>query len=316
MDDIVVSILCLTYNHEAYVRQTFDGFLAQETSFRYEVVVHDDASTDGTAEIIREYQRKYPDIFFPIIQEENVCSRGIDIFSEYLMKKARGKYAAFCEGDDYWIDSGKLQMQYDVLEANEDVDICATGCVCLSGEVFEKGVCPSKENRLFTTDEVIRGGGGFVATASLFFRKKSLETLKTGLDYMIQIHGAVRGGMYYIAKNTCVYRINVKGSWTQRNNENIQGYLGHLEWLSGLLRQLDEETDYQFSDAIDEVILGFDWQRVRIVWNVDEMFDKRYDKFFLHNHWRSRLTARALQFMPKQMRDKMREALIKYEHRK
>ncbi|MFK2238497.1 glycosyltransferase family 2 protein [Bacteroides fragilis] len=105
----LVSIFCITYNHSSYIRQCLDGFLIQKTNFPFEVLIHDDASTDDTAGIIKEYEAKYPDIIKPIYQVENQYSKGLDINIVYNLPRARGKYIAMCEGDDYWIDPLKLQ---------------------------------------------------------------------------------------------------------------------------------------------------------------------------------------------------------------
>jgi glycosyltransferase involved in cell wall biosynthesis len=116
-DAPLVTIMCSTYNHEPYIRQCLEGFVMQETDFKFEAVVHDDASTDKTADIIREYETKYPDIFKPIYQKTN--GFGSERNSRMKQKATRGKYIALCEGDDYWTDPFKLQKQVDYLEENK-----------------------------------------------------------------------------------------------------------------------------------------------------------------------------------------------------
>lgn len=118
-EEILVSIICTTYNHEKYISYAIDGFLMQKTNFKYEILVNDDASTDNTAKILKEYQKKYPDLLKVIYQKENQYSKGI-IVTNILLEKAKGKYIAFCEGDDYWIDENKLQKQVDFLEKNKN----------------------------------------------------------------------------------------------------------------------------------------------------------------------------------------------------
>ena len=108
-----VSVLCATFNHEEYLRQTLDGFLSQKTDFPYEVLVNDDASTDGTAAILREYAEKYPEVIRPFYQEENLYSRRINLYDVVFFPAVRGEYIAVCEGDDYWNDPEKLQLQVD-----------------------------------------------------------------------------------------------------------------------------------------------------------------------------------------------------------
>lgn len=121
---IMVSVLTLAYNHANYIRQCLDGILMQQTNFRYELLIHDDASTDGTQDIIREYEARYPDIIKPIYQQENQYSKKVPIGTTFLYPRAQGKYIAFCEGDDYWTDPLKLQKQVDFLEANPEYTVC------------------------------------------------------------------------------------------------------------------------------------------------------------------------------------------------
>lgn len=115
----LLSVVCLAYNHAAFIRETLEGFLQQETDFPFEVIVHDDASTDITAAIIYEYAARYPAVIKPIYQRENQYRQGIP-FSTQLFAKARGQYIAYCEGDDYWTDPRKLQIQVDFLEQHGD----------------------------------------------------------------------------------------------------------------------------------------------------------------------------------------------------
>lgn len=125
MNTPLVSICCITYNHAQFIRKCLDGFLMQKTDFPIEILIHDDCSTDGTTEIIREYEAKYPDLIFPLYEEENQYQQGkaaeIDL---YNYRRARGKYIAYCEGDDYWTDLLKLQKQVDFMEANPEYSVC------------------------------------------------------------------------------------------------------------------------------------------------------------------------------------------------
>ena len=126
MSDIKVSICCLAYNHEPYIRQCLDGFVMQKCNFTFEVLIHDDASKDKTASIIREYEAKYPDIIKPIYQTVNQYSIGVSATKKHNFPRSKGKYIAICEGDDYWTDPLKLQKQVDFLEANQNFSICWT----------------------------------------------------------------------------------------------------------------------------------------------------------------------------------------------
>jgi glycosyltransferase involved in cell wall biosynthesis len=121
----VVSIACISYNHANYIRDCLDGFLRQETNFPFEIVIHDDASTDETQDIIREYAQRYPDLFFPLLQTENQYSKlGGGIIVRFNYPRCRGRYIAICEGDDYWTDKYKLQKQFDFMEAHPEFNLC------------------------------------------------------------------------------------------------------------------------------------------------------------------------------------------------
>jgi len=126
----LVSIVCTTYNHELYIEQTLDSFVLQQCSFPIEIIVHDDASTDGTAEIIRKYANTYPNLIRPILQTENQYSQGVDIWEYLFTKEAKGKYIAICEGDDFWTDPQKLQKQIDFLENNSDCGLVYSKAMC------------------------------------------------------------------------------------------------------------------------------------------------------------------------------------------
>lgn len=166
MDSLpLVSICCITYNHAPFIRKCLDGFLLQETSFPVEILIHDDASTDGTDGIIREYVEKYPNLILPLFETENQYSQGkqseIDF---YNYQRARGKYIAYCEGDDYWTDPLKLQKQVDFMESHPDYSVCFHRCKHL---VFPENTMKDDEaGNLFLNNEV-----GIDLSIELFFRK-------------------------------------------------------------------------------------------------------------------------------------------------
>ena len=132
--EVDVSIICTAYNQKKYIRNTLDGFLMQKTDFKYEIIVHDDASTDGTAAVIMEYANQYPDIIIPICQTENQYSQGVPFIFEYIIPMVNGKYIAYCEGDDYWFEPLKLQWQYDFMESHRDYIACGHNVVMIEDD--------------------------------------------------------------------------------------------------------------------------------------------------------------------------------------
>jgi len=121
---VLVSICCITFNHDKFIKECLEGFIKQKTNFNYEVLIYDDASTDNNAYIIKEYEKIYPNIIKPIYQKENQFSKGVSLSLTYNFPRAQGKYIAMCEGDDYWTDPLKLQKQVDFLEGNPEYGIC------------------------------------------------------------------------------------------------------------------------------------------------------------------------------------------------
>ena len=131
---ILVSVITLAYNHKQYICECIEGILMQKTSFEFELIIHDDASTDGTADIIRDYESRFPNIIKPIYQTENQYSKGFKQASAYINSQVKGKYIAFCEGDDYWTDPMKLQRQVDFLESHPDYGLVHTDYCFLDNE--------------------------------------------------------------------------------------------------------------------------------------------------------------------------------------
>lgn len=166
----LVSIRCLAYNHEKYIREALEGFVMQKTNFKFEAIVHDDASTDNTASIIREYAEKYPEIIKPILEKENQYSKHDGSLSQIVNAACKGKYIALCEGDDYWTDSYKLQKQVDFMESHPDYTMCFHNAT----EHFETGNISDKPfstitNKDYSGVEIYKQW--IVPTASVLLRK-------------------------------------------------------------------------------------------------------------------------------------------------
>ena len=257
ISEVCVSIICNTYNHEKYIKDALESFVTQKTNFAYEILVHDDASTDNTANIIREYEAKYPNLIKPIYQTENQYSNNVQITTVFQHSRVRGKYIAYCEGDDFWIDDMKLQKQVEALEAHPEVDICAHQAQKMrKGEVVGI-VGPSQKNCIFTPEQVIAGGGGFVATASLMYRSTMIEQYDRvmNLDYVWQIYGSLRGGMLYLADTMSVYRLAVGGSWTECMQKDVEKRKDHSKRIESMLQQLNVDTDGKYSAVIHKKII-------------------------------------------------------------
>ncbi len=221
----LVSICCITYNHKNYIHDAIEGFLMQKTDFPIEIIIHDDASTDGTAEIIKEYADKNPGLFVTILQTENQWSKGIKPSLTYVWPRARGKYIALCEGDDYWTDPLKLQKQVDFLEENPDYSLCFHASKTIRNNdpqnfsIIRPRKLPS--NRKFEMKHIILGGGGFMATNSMLFLKDRIQGRPEWMnnapvgDIPLMLLLASKGEIGYIDDVMSVYRVmSSSTSWS------------------------------------------------------------------------------------------------------
>lgn len=172
MDEVKVSVICLAYNHEKYIRRSLDSMLQQETNFKYEIIIHDDCSTDTTRQIIQEYHDEYPGQIKVILQDENQYQKGKPIVEEFMLPLASGKYIAFCECDDYWTDSHKLQLQYDYMESHSNCSLCCHNTIyhCLNKDVPDYNFNSWTDVHIMNEYEVFMQWK--VHTSSFFMRKE------------------------------------------------------------------------------------------------------------------------------------------------
>jgi len=261
MSEVKVSVICLAYNQENEIRQALDGFVAQQTPWPIEVLVHDDASTDGTADVIREYEARYPELIYGFYAPENRLSQGIVISRDILYPFIHGEYVALCEGDDYWTSPQKLRLQVEALEKHPEADICAHAACRLrpGGRVIYDA--PYRRDTVIPVEEVIIGGGGFVDTCTLLCRRGAymLQTpMRQELynDYALQIQGSLRGGMVYLGTCMGVYRQGLPGSWTSRHHG--AAHSAYRVLIRNMLRALDEYTEGKYSAVIERRIRLYD----------------------------------------------------------
>ena len=242
----IVSIACLVYNHEPYLRECFDGFVMQQTNFPIEILVHDDASTDHSADIIREYTEKYPDLFKPIYQTENHYSKGVDVFA-LNVKRAKGKYIAVCEGDDYWIDPLKLQKQVVFMEEHEDVNIVTTNCYeLIKGQIREKHKNIASDCYYSSEDYTM---SFFETTCTFLIRKEALVDYNEFLinnklniafgDYPMVYYLSHSKRLYRMSDYTAVYRW---GNGVFAGNSQANNILQTIMTLDAMSKMYNDES--------------------------------------------------------------------------
>ncbi len=253
LENPFVSISCITYNHASFIKKTIDGFLSQKTSFSFEILIHDDCSTDGTTEIIKDYAKKYPDIIFPIFEEVNQFSLGVPSGSAiWNLPRARGKYIALCEGDDYWTDPYKLQIQVDFLESHPDYGMCYTKVKRLdqkSGKVIDEwgGTYTSFEELLKKNT---------IPTLTTVFRRElyidylndvqpSIQDWKMG-DYPLWLYFALKSKIKFINTITGVYRVLEDSASHSKNIEKslvfLQSFHDIRTWFNDKYKGIEQKA--------------------------------------------------------------------------
>lgn len=287
--DYLVNIRCTTYNQASYISDALNGFVMQQTNFPFVAVIVDDASTDGEQEVIRKYVDEHfdhsqesdfkewetEDAFWTFAQ--HIENRNCHFVVIYLKKNLYGnpkkkeiikpylqsKYIAICEGDDYWTDPLKLQKQVGFLEEHEEY--CMTACAFCwvkNGKIIKKHNISDLPREL-TTEEVIKGGGGYLATGSLVYDNERLNGMipkwrkdaNVG-DYPLQIQGTIAGKLWCFSEYMCVYRFDAEGSWSSMYwKKGLEFRLGFLLKEAEWMRELDVETDKKYQKAIHEHLL-------------------------------------------------------------
>ena len=236
----------------------------QKTEYPFEVIVHDDASTDGTTDIIREYEAKYPEIVKPIYQAENQYWRpNTPYIQTFLLPKAEGKYFAICEGDDWFIDPEKLQKQVGFLEAHPEYSMC----VCRAKRHFENApegddiLYPDEEADCdFSMHELLCRGAGRFATNSFVYRREVCTDFPDELyiegvtDYTTLLYAGAVGKVRYLADVMCVHNDGVAGSWTAQNWQKLEKRLASDEKVIAMLERLDKLYGGRYHDSVEEAI--------------------------------------------------------------
>lgn len=250
-----VTVICITYNHQDYIEDAINGFLIQKTDFPFEILIHDDASTDATVDKIKAYHSKYPRLIRPIYQKINLYSQGERILFK-LAPLAKGKYIALCEGDDFWIDEQKLQLQINSLDRESGVDLCfhAVRTLNVQNGVSTKYAWHCDYPCLFSAARLIKEGGSFCPTVSIVTRRRIFDNMPHWAfdapvgDYFLQALASLRGGALFLPQPMAIYRVADAESWSFRvkdatNRENyLSGMLSSLKYLDQETQGLYEET--------------------------------------------------------------------------
>ncbi|MGD8777575.1 MAG: glycosyltransferase [Ignavibacteria bacterium] len=264
----LVSINCITYNHEKFISNAIEGFLLQKTNFPFEVLMGEDCSSDNTLNIIKAYQEKYPDVIKIITSENNV---GTFENGKRLIEASRGEYISFCEGDDYWIDPLKLQKQVDFLEKNSQYVLCYhnASIVDENDVIISKSKLRDDFKSDYSQEELIQGK--MVLTLTLLARNVVKEfpheflKVKNGDKFLTSLYGNFGRGKYLDNIKNAVYRKHSLSIWSKLDQTTQIFHNGNTRaWLSRYYKRINksEYADYfrnevvnHFYDVIDNVLL-------------------------------------------------------------
>lgn len=275
----LVSVCVATFNHEKYICKALDSILEQDTSFSFEIVVRDDASTDGTTEIIKKYKELYPNIIKLVIESENTYSKcGYWNFFEETLKHSTGEYVAFCEGDDYWTNPHKLQKQIGFLESNPKFIGCIhnTRYLIAGTETNETVV-----KKYLDTYEFVDFFDAYAHTSSYVFRHNNQNIINSYLKqyygdwYMLLIFSSL-GPVKYINEIMSTYRIHDKGIYSGSNKEDqLIKYLQNCLVFSNIFKgykkdfldlftaSLHQPSDKLLTQSIDHLLDKVDIESIK-----------------------------------------------------
>lgn len=248
-----VSVLCVVYNHEKYISDAIESFLMQKTDFAFEIVIHDDASTDGSATVIAYYQSLYPNIIKPIFQSENQYSKAPNSVFVIGAESCSSDYVALCEGDDYWISENKLKIQYGYLKSHRDFDFSFHSYQANNNHYVHKSFL-NKKARIISPSKMVASGPAFVALGSVMVKKSRLISICREVinfpigDYLLQVMASHPSGAIYVSGLRSFYRTNSVNSWTENaTSRNLESKIEHWRIMSNGLRFLDDHTGNSYA---------------------------------------------------------------------
>ncbi len=260
-----VSVLCCVYNQDIYVAKMLDGILSQKTSFEYEVIVHDDVSTDNTREILDKYKERFGDKIKIVYEQENQFSKGklTEAIDEIVKNTAEGDYIALCEGDDFWIDNNKLQIQIDYMEKHPTCSLTGHNSLLVDAITNDMTPCNGVDREgIVSIQEIIGNRRGCFSTASMVIRKDNyvmspiFSDCSIG-DWPLKLSCANCGEVYYFDRIMSVYNVHARNSWTNSTTYDTKKRIDHnLEMISYLLR-LNQYWENRYQDEIDVQIESY-----------------------------------------------------------
>ena len=295
-DEVKVSVCCLAYNHERYIREALESFVGQKTDFRYEILVNDDVSTDGTRKIIDEYVQKYPDLVIPIYQTENQYSKGVNVLETFFAGRCRGKYIAFCEGDDCWTTSDKLQKQVEFLDYHMDYSSCVHNTKIVN--LYKKTSALINKSQFeydFEMEELINWNLNLFHFSSVVIRAELLNNLPTYYkicsesgDYPLALFMRVTGKIHYFPQEMSEYRYGVQDSFSRKMKDSKE-IIRNLDKQIAMLREFNQCTDNEYQNETEYQILCIEFEIKKMQGDFKQLLNKKYKKILMSLQWKSKI---------------------------
>ncbi len=272
MQQPVVSVCIPTFNHAAFIAQTLDGALMQETDFPVEIVIGDDGSTDGAPAIIQAYADRYPDRIRAFLHPENLGPAEPREFAGrnnvlHLLRACQGEFVALCEGDDYWTDPQKLQKQTDLLRTNPTVSVCHHNVrVIYEDETQPAHLFNPPDQPPISTLADVLADRWFFATASWLYRNIFRNQPAGGPafadwhqraaagDWALMIQLAATGKIAYLPDVMGVYRKHRAGLSHVHSNRNSY----FLENRRAMFQAVDAWLDFRYHTIIGPTVDAYD----------------------------------------------------------
>jgi len=268
LDAPLVSVVCHTFNHEQFIEDALNGFLMQETKFPFEIIVHDDASTDNTQRLIKRYQRQYPKIIKPIFQEENIYQKGLRPLM-FSFPAAKGNYIAFCEGDDFWIDVQKIQTQVSFLEENPDYVVCYTAAIPFQNNVVIDRDFGGALQDLAAT-ELQKGPAIYTLTTcfrNVLDSPPELVLVRYGDKFIWSRLGKLGKGKFLGSIQPSMYRVHSGGvhSSSSTLEKNMMYFQTYTAMAAYYKRLGDEQLYHYFLEKLKQQVYSSDGVSPRVV---------------------------------------------------
>ncbi len=283
-----ITVIVMTYNQKDYIRESLDSILRQKTNVDFNILIHDDCSSDGTSEIIDEYKKQYPDKIEVIHQKDRtypvVGFNGM--LYTYVVPKIESDYIAYCDGDDYWTDDEKIQKQYDFMVSHPEYSMCFHSAYQLrpNNDMSSKWFIKD-EGDIDMSDIISERPGVCVATSSIFLKSEVFKDFSDWRkkypveDVPMYITAAMQGKIHRLKDIMCVYRQFAVGSWSAQNKGANDKMVKHLSEMKEAVLRFDEQTNEQYHDLVVREVESFDFRVARLTNDLKTVFSKANKRF-------------------------------------